>query len=104
MYRLYNCRSSGLHQSLPPGERRLRFQEEDQVGEEESGSSLQPGPRLLRKPPGEGGAGEMQLLGNTHGHRRRRLHHLLIGLHVSLHSAVTQGQGDACVEAAHYHP
>lgn len=34
---------SGLHQSLPPGERHLRGQEEDQVGQEVSGSPLQPG-------------------------------------------------------------
>lgn len=49
---------SGLHQSLPPGERDLCGQEEDQVGEEVSGPPLQPGPGLLREPAGESGAGE----------------------------------------------
>lgn len=38
---------SCVHQSLPPGERGLCVQEEDQVGSEVSGSSLQPGPGLL---------------------------------------------------------
>lgn len=53
---------SGLHQGLPPGERDLRGQEEDQVGEEVSGSSLQPGPGLLREPAGQSGAGETRRL------------------------------------------
>lgn len=41
------CRFSGLHQGLPPGERDLRGQEEDQVGQEVPGPSLQPGLGLL---------------------------------------------------------
>lgn len=51
---------SGVHQSLPPGEWDLCCQEEDQVSEEVSGSSLQPGPGLLGEPTGESGAGEIQ--------------------------------------------
>lgn len=41
------CGCSGLHQSLPPGERHLRGQEEDQVSQEVPGPSLQPGPGIF---------------------------------------------------------
>ncbi len=58
IWRFLLCRFSSLHQSLPPGERDLCGQEEDQVSEEVSGSSLQPGPGLLWKPTRESGAGE----------------------------------------------
>lgn len=49
---------SGLHQSLPAGERDVRGQEEDQVRQEVSGSPLQPGLGLFRESTGEGGAGK----------------------------------------------
>lgn len=55
--------SSGVHQSLPPGERSLCGQEEDQSSEEVSGSSLQSGPGLFWKPTGESGAGKNQQRG-----------------------------------------